>query len=128
MDGQDACLDKNWFNYALLYTRLWFFTRNHINYLVHLKRIWLLILSLNLSLVFAALAAIFYSGYFLLFGILFGIKFSVDYLLLRSISHWYKQKHLLWVYPLVQVFYPLFIVTSGLFGTFLSYEWKGRKY
>lgn len=88
----------------------------------------LLVLSLNLSLVFAAIAAIFYSGYFLLFGILFGLKFSVDYLLLRSFSNWYKQKHLLRVYPLVQVLYPLFIVISGLFGTFLSYEWKGRKY
>lgn len=97
------------------------------------KDIWIILVSLlvfgtNLSLVIASLASIFLPGYLLLCFFLFALKFSVDFILLFAVASWYKQKHLLRVYPLLQIIYPFFIVISAITGAFLSYEWKGRKY
>jgi len=88
----------------------------------------LLVLAVNLSVVFAAIASLFNPAFLLVLVLLFAIKFSVDLLILSQAAKWYGQKKLLLTYPLVQVFYPLFIVISGLLSPFLSYEWKGRKY
>ncbi len=88
----------------------------------------LLVLSVNLSIVFAVIASVFNPAYLLVLVLVFTIKLSVDLLILSRAAKWYGQKKLLWTYPFVQIFYPLFIVVSGLLSPFLSYEWKGRKY
>ena len=97
------------------------------------KDVWIIMVSLlvllvNVDILFAALSSVFNPSYLFILGILFGLKFTVDLLILSSVAKWYKQKKLLWTYPLVQIFYPLFIVLSSFFTRFLSYEWKGRKY
>lgn len=85
------------------------------------------VLSMNLTLVVLACASIFYSAFIAALVILFALKFIVDFLLLSIAAHWYQQKKLLWVYPVLQLFYPIFIVCSALIGPFLNYKWKGRK-
>jgi len=88
----------------------------------------LLVLIVNINILIAAIACIFNAKYLIVFLFLFGLKFCVDFFFLSIVAQWYKQKYLLWVYPLVQLFYPLFVVISNLFALFFSYEWKGRKY
>lgn len=88
----------------------------------------LLVLLVNLDILYAALASVFNPSYLFILSVLFGLKFTVDLLILSSAAMWFGQKKLLWAYPLVQIFYPLFVVLSSLFTSFLSYEWKGRKY
>ncbi len=97
------------------------------------KDIWIIfisviVLSMNLSLIIAAVGIVFYKSYLILFGYLFGLKFLVDFVLLYIFAKHYKQNYLLWIYPFVQLIYPLFIAFSGILGQFLSYDWKGRKY
>ena len=97
------------------------------------KDIWLITISLlvlivNINILIAAIACIFNAKYLIVFLLLFGLKFCVDFLFLSIVAQWYKQKYLLWIYPLVQLFYPLFVVISNLSALFFSYEWKGRKY
>lgn len=88
----------------------------------------LLVLTVNLNILFAALGSIFYSNYLFTLSFLFGTKFLIDFFILFQTAKWYQQKKALWLYPFIQIFYPLFIVISGLLSPFLTYEWKGRKY
>ncbi len=94
----------------------------------HLILVSILVFLMNLSLVITAFSAFFSIQNLQLLALLFLIKFCVDFPLLLKASRCYHQSKLLWLYPFVQIFYPFFIVFTGLFGQFLPYEWKGRKY
>lgn len=86
-----------------------------------------LVLLMNLTVLILAFSSIFYTWYFTPLILIFFLKFIVDFMLLSIAAQWYQQKKLLWIYPLLQLFYPIFIVCSAVIGPFLNYEWKGRK-
>ncbi len=56
------------------------------------------------------------------------LKALVDFVLLRDVCRFYKQSALLKYYPLIFLMYPFFIVGTAIFGQFLQFDWKGRKY
>ncbi len=56
------------------------------------------------------------------------LKAFVDFVLLRDVAKFYKQHTLLKYYPLIFLVYPFFIVGTAIFGQFLHFDWKGRKY
>ncbi len=56
------------------------------------------------------------------------LKALSDFVLLRDVCRFYKQSALLKYYPLIFLMYPFFIVGTAIFGQFLQFDWKGRKY
>lgn len=61
------------------------------------------------------------------FCILLGGKIFFETIFLWPVAGFFKQKRLLWYFPLAQLPHMLYVVSSGFLGLFGSYEWKGRR-
>lgn len=56
------------------------------------------------------------------------LKSLADLLILIPYSHFVRQKQLLFIFPLVQFFYPVYISAISIAGNFIKFEWKKRKF
>jgi cellulose synthase/poly-beta-1,6-N-acetylglucosamine synthase-like glycosyltransferase len=54
-------------------------------------------------------------------------KTIAEMFFLWPVAGFFKQRYLLWFFPLAQLPHILYVVFSGFLGMFGSYEWKGRK-
>ena len=61
------------------------------------------------------------------FIVLFSIKFIIDLPILIDASIFFKKQKLLLLYPIIQFFYPWYIVIIAVLSLFKGYQWKGRK-
>ncbi|NPD44838.1 MULTISPECIES: glycosyltransferase [unclassified Lentimicrobium] len=82
----------------------------------------------NLSLVILAIGSIFKIQLPSTFVYLFILKGFVDFIFLKKATSDSSQKHLLWVFIPLNLFYPFFISYSAIFGQFKGFTWKGRIY
>jgi len=55
------------------------------------------------------------------------VKTIVELSFLVPVTAFYKEKKLLWWFPLMQPFHIVYMVVAGWLGKFGSYKWKGRK-
>jgi len=85
-----------------------------------------LVLLVNLLITGTAFSLFFTQKMLFVFVFSLSLKTIVDFLLLLKASLWYRQTGVLKVYPVLLLFYPVFIVFSALLGNFLPYTWKGR--
>lgn len=82
----------------------------------------------NLSLLCMFAVSLFNPAHWKDFLLLFFLKFSVDLLLLAP-SLWYmKRQKLLFVYPVLQSFYFIYVFFTGLAGLIMPFTWKQRKF
>jgi cellulose synthase/poly-beta-1,6-N-acetylglucosamine synthase-like glycosyltransferase len=93
------------------------------------------------SIILVLVLVYFYNVLLLLFGVLsfmdlFYLKLLVISILCKNIieltfmlpvAAFYKEKKLLWWFPLMQPFHIMYMVIAGWLGKFGSYRWKGRK-
>jgi cellulose synthase/poly-beta-1,6-N-acetylglucosamine synthase-like glycosyltransferase len=87
----------------------------------------LLVYLTNLSLLCLLITAFWQPVALLLFLLLCLIKFFIEVFFVKEVAAFFKQEYLLpWLFYL-QPLHILYIVISGIFGQFKSYEWKGRK-
>jgi biofilm PGA synthesis N-glycosyltransferase PgaC len=94
------------------------------------KRIfWVLLLVYCFNLLFLVLAiAAFWDIQFLLIAaVLLILKTFVEFLFVRSVAKFFDQRSLMICFPFLQPLHILYIIISGFFGKFGSYQWKGRK-
>jgi hypothetical protein len=54
-------------------------------------------------------------------------KTLTELIFMFPVAAFYKEKKLLWWFPLMQPFHILYMVVAGWLGKFGSYQWKGRK-
>ncbi len=80
----------------------------------------LLVLSLFLSIAWSWAIIVFGAGLFL--------KSIPDYLLIRRMAKFFKQKNVLKLFLPVQIIYPLYAVIFAFLGLIIPYRWKGRTY
>lgn len=59
--------------------------------------------------------------------ILISSKVFLEFLFLRSVSHYLKAPWKSSAFWLLQLVYPYYVVFTGFLANFRSYEWKGRK-
>ena len=62
------------------------------------------------------------------FLIMYGIKLLIDFPILLSINFFFRQQKNMLYYPLLQFFYPWYIVAVAVWTLLGGYSWKGRKY
>lgn len=55
------------------------------------------------------------------------MKLSIDFLFLITVTDFYKQKKLLQVFILLELFHPIYIISTALISIFYKPLWKGRK-
>ncbi len=55
------------------------------------------------------------------------LKFLPEFLFLGLIISFLKKRILVWYIPLVQLFYPFYVLFFGLAAQQKEYEWKGRR-
>jgi len=93
------------------------------------------------SIIAVLVLVYFYNVSLLVFGILslgdlFYFKLLIVSLLAKTIvelnfmfpvAAFYKEKKLLWWFPVMQPFHIVYMVVAGWLGKFGSYKWKGRK-
>lgn len=53
-------------------------------------------------------------------------KTICELLFLFPVTSFYKQKKLLWLFPVMQPFHILYTIIAGFLGKFGTYQWKGR--
>jgi uncharacterized membrane protein len=54
-------------------------------------------------------------------------KTIAELMFMYPVAEFYKEKKLLWWFPLMQPFHVMYMVIAGWLGKFGSYRWKGRK-
>ena len=60
--------------------------------------------------------------------VIIGLKFSAELVFLSLIIRFLRKKSLIWLIPLVQIIYPLYVTFFGLIAQGKNeYMWKGRK-
>lgn len=58
--------------------------------------------------------------------IVFLLKCIVDYMLLHTVSTFFKKKNYPFIFLFGSMFYPLYVSIIGLISSFTTYSWKGR--
>lgn len=81
----------------------------------------------NVLLLALAVVSFFSSFAFNLFILSIAAKTVVEWNFMFAVAKFYKEKKLLWWFPVMQPFHILYIVIAGWLGKFGSYRWKGRK-
>ena len=91
--------------------------------------IWVLLLVylVNLLLLCFIPMAILHPVALVLFALLCLVKFLLEVLFVKDVAGFFNQSYLLPYLLLLQPLHILYIVVSGFFGQFKTYEWKGRK-
>jgi len=67
---------------------------------------------------------LFLPGNLLLWLVVILIKLGAEYVILRKAARIFKQTDLIPFIPLMQIIYPLYIITFSLLGSFQLYQWK----
>jgi cellulose synthase/poly-beta-1,6-N-acetylglucosamine synthase-like glycosyltransferase len=62
-----------------------------------------------------------------LYAWLIFLKLSIDFLFLITVTDFYKQKKLLRVFILLELFHPIYIISTASISIFYKPLWKGRK-
>lgn len=57
-----------------------------------------------------------------------GIKITADFLLLVFATDFFRQKKLLWFFPLAEIVTMIYVPCIGVAANVASYSWKGRHY
>jgi len=82
---------------------------------------------LNFILIVSLVLGLIDLHFLLLSGLIFILKALIDFPLMLSVSNFFKAAKLMWYYVPMQIFYPLYIVTTAFLSLFIPFEWKGRK-
>ncbi len=87
----------------------------------------LLVYLTNAALLATALSALYYPVAALYFAALWLLKFLLEIVFVKEPAAFFGQQYLLPYLFLLQPLHIAYIVVSGFFGPFKSYQWKGRK-
>ncbi len=87
----------------------------------------LLIYSTSFSIILIGLVSIFCNKTYLLFISIFLAKFIVELLFLIPVTKFYKQSKYLFHLPLIQIFYPFYILLIPLLSIVYKPKWKNRR-
>ncbi|MDL2261960.1 glycosyltransferase [Bacteroidales bacterium OttesenSCG-928-I21] len=87
----------------------------------------LLTFLMSFILIVSIIAGIFEQIFLAVFAGVFIVKFFVDTILMIPILSFHKKKYLILFMPLLQIFYPFYIVATGVLSLFWQPQWKGRK-
>jgi len=60
--------------------------------------------------------------------VLFSIKSVADFILLFSVTTFFKSRKLMFYFIPLQIIYPFYIIATVLFGLIGNFSWKGRKF
>jgi cellulose synthase/poly-beta-1,6-N-acetylglucosamine synthase-like glycosyltransferase len=88
----------------------------------------LLVWLVNSLLTVCLIGSLFNSDLFRIFFSSLGIKSLVDFWILFLCAKFFRQKSLLWLFPVTAIFYYFYITLSGVFSMLGSFSWKGRAY
>lgn len=88
----------------------------------------LVVLLINFMLLWTLAGTFFEPGMFSFFVFLYIIKTLPDILLVTAVSSYFRVKKNLWLFPLIQLVYPIYVVFTALTSLSGKYRWKGRKY
>ncbi len=85
-----------------------------------------LVFLFNLQLLLQLILCIFYSDLINLTLYLFIGKIAIEYLLLLPVSKFFNKQKQLFIFPFLQIFHVVYIVSSAVLGTVGKYQWKNR--
>jgi cellulose synthase/poly-beta-1,6-N-acetylglucosamine synthase-like glycosyltransferase len=60
------------------------------------------------------------------FALLLGMKILADFIFIRAVSQTYEISYKTSNFFLVSIIYPFFVITFGVLGRFMNFNWKGR--
>jgi len=81
----------------------------------------------NVVLFVLGLLSLWCSCYLPVFLCSLAVKTITELFFMYPVASFYKEKNLLWWFPLMQPFHIAYIVIAGWLGKFGSYQWKGRQ-
>lgn len=94
----------------------------------HAQAFTLIVFLFNFSIVLSACYLFFNPGFVYFFTALYITKMGIDFPLLYGITRFTGQTHLLKHYVWVQLLYPFYITTAGIWALFIrKINWKGRR-
>ena len=86
-----------------------------------------LVLFINIFMISSFILSFLDHTLFLYFVLLFGLKLFIDFILLYLTADFFKQKHLLYYFPLLSFIYPFYIIITAILGLFTKkIKWKEK--
>lgn len=86
----------------------------------------LLVYLFNFSLLAMSIASFFVNELFPWFVTAFAVKILCELFFMFSVAAFFKNRKMLWWFPLMQPLHIVYTVISGWLGRFGKYQWKGR--
>ena len=87
-----------------------------------------IILGMNTFVLVLLFGILFHFNLSYVLLIVFSIKFCIDFLLIWSAGSFFKQRNVIWYYPISSLLYPLFIMFVLINSLKSRYSWKGRTF
>jgi cellulose synthase/poly-beta-1,6-N-acetylglucosamine synthase-like glycosyltransferase len=88
----------------------------------------MVVLFINLLLLWTLAGSIFEPDMFSFFIFLYIIKTLPDLILVTAVSSFFRKKKNLWLFPLAQLIYPIYVVFTALTSLTGKHSWKGRRH
>lgn len=81
----------------------------------------------SMSVLFSFILTIFNIDYIFLFILVFVSKLFVDTFFMLPVLKFYNRKNLMYYMPVIQIFYPFYIILTGILSFLWSPKWKSRR-
>jgi cellulose synthase/poly-beta-1,6-N-acetylglucosamine synthase-like glycosyltransferase len=112
---------------SLFYQRVRWASKTSSYQIAFGKRLGVLVVMMNLSLVYAFVLFLFGDFPWFYIGLLFIIKFGIDAFLIQQTNSFLTQNKIRYLL-LSSLWYPFFSTAVALYSLFGKYEWKGRRF
>jgi len=87
----------------------------------------IIVFSLNVITVSLLAFSVIFKNTFLYFFIFFGIKVIVDFVILLITANYFEQKQKLYLFPIVSIIYPVYIIYTAIYSFFVkTTNWKEK--
>lgn len=87
----------------------------------------ILLVSMSITLVFLVILSLFLPNIWQILLFTFIAKSFIDTIFMIPICKFYGQTYLAVLTPVLQIFYPIYVVTTAILSVFYKPYWKGRK-
>ena len=88
--------------------------------------IYLMFMIFNFCFIIMAVASLVYIKWSMFLLLFLAAKILIEFPFVNAVVIFFRQRALMWYFPLMQPFHIIYTIIAGWLGRFGSYKWKSR--